>query len=91
MQIDPNINAGSVKKINPAAENKTKAKAPKDFVDFGHAQALEQSLRETPDVRPEMVQKAREVYGDPGYPPEEIVQRLSLLLASELDRSDENS
>ena len=45
------------------------------------AQALEQSLRDAPQVRPEVVERAKALVNDIQYPPDEMLDRLSTLLA----------
>jgi len=44
-------------------------------------QALEQSLRDAPQVRPEVVDRARALVADVKYPPDEVLDRISALLA----------
>jgi hypothetical protein len=48
------------------------------------AQALEQTLRDAPQVRPEAVERARALVADVKYPPEEILDRLAALLAAHI-------
>jgi len=44
-------------------------------------QALEQSLRDASQVRPEVVARAKALVNDVQYPPQEILDRISTLLA----------
>jgi len=48
------------------------------------AQALEQSLRNAPQARPEVVDRARSLVSDAKYPPDEVLDRVSSLLASHM-------
>ncbi|MFA6544193.1 MAG: hypothetical protein WCS99_07190 [Limisphaerales bacterium] len=48
---------------------------------------LDAALASTPEVRPEVVARARELVSKPSYPPREILDRIANLLAIELSRS----
>jgi hypothetical protein len=61
-----------------------KTKAPESRVEFSQAAALEKALANTPEVRPERVDQARRLVGDPEYPPRETLQRIATLLAIKL-------
>ena len=55
--------------------------------EFANAHALEARLAATPDVRPEVVERAKQLIGDPTYPPSEAIQRIATLLAMETETS----
>jgi hypothetical protein len=48
---------------------------------FEKSEALEDWLREQPDVRNERVQRASDLIGSPAFPPRETILRLAKLLA----------
>ena len=52
---------------------------------FDGAAKLEMGLKETPAVRPDVVARARELISDPSYPPQEMVRKISLLLAMHME------
>lgn len=84
MEIQPNQKAGG---INPAVVQRTgvrREEPPREEVSFAGSTAVRRALEEAPDVRVEMIQRARNLVGDPTYPPRETIQRLSHLLAMRL-------
>ncbi len=50
-------------------------------VAFKKSRALEAALQNTLDARPEPIQQFRQSVGTPSYPPQEIIEQVSLLLA----------
>lgn len=73
---------------NPANQQPVKrpdtAAPANDTAPLSSAQALEQSVRNLPLVRPEQVARARELVADVQYPPTEMLERISSLLALHL-------
>jgi hypothetical protein len=45
------------------------------------SRAIEEALRSTPNARSELVGRAAQIVGNPSYPPQELIEQLSLLLA----------
>lgn len=88
MEIKPNYQAASV---DPTQLSKPAVKAPSvddRSVDFSSTDRLEESLRNLPDVRPEVVQRGRELVSDSNYPPPEGIRRISELLAINFSESE---
>jgi hypothetical protein len=52
---------------------------------FERTKALEQSLRDTPVVRPDKVAQAKALVNDPNYPSDEALNRMSGLLAQHIN------
>jgi hypothetical protein len=50
-----------------------------------NSRALTHALRMTPEIREEIVRRATELVGEPSYPPEETIRKISDLLAIQLD------
>ena len=50
------------------------------------AAALDRALADTPDLRADRVERARELIRDVSYPPEETIQRIASLLATNLGK-----
>jgi hypothetical protein len=81
MEIKPNYQAASV---DPTQAGRPAAKPTQSedrSVDFSSSNRLEENLRNLPDVRPEVVQRGRELAADSNYPPPEGIRRISQLLA----------
>lgn len=82
MQTNP-IN-GSVpvqKPVTPPPTVKS-AKEDRDDVNVSQSLSLQKALDESPAVRVEKVEKARELVGDVNYPPHEAVVKIAHLLAA---------
>ncbi|HUI06982.1 MAG TPA: hypothetical protein VL486_08230 [Verrucomicrobiae bacterium] len=54
-----------------------------DRASFHGTEALNSALQQTPDVRPDVVQRAREQASDVEYPPLKTIKAISELLARE--------
>ncbi len=48
---------------------------------FVRTESLERALQDTPKLRPEKVERARELVADVKYPPDEMLDRIANLLA----------
>lgn len=57
-----------------------------DEVSLEQSAALLTALADTPDVRPEEVERAKQLIGDVRWPPEETIRRIAELLAINSDR-----
>lgn len=62
--------------VVPAAENN---------MSFERTQSLEQSLKDTSQIRPEKVAQATALVSDPNYPSDETLNRMAGLLAQHLN------
>jgi hypothetical protein len=51
---------------------------------FEYTQALEQTLKETPTVRPEAVNRATALLSDANYPSDEVLNRVATTLAQNI-------
>lgn len=84
MQIDPNSH------ITPTPRQGVSHGSPRGTVQqgggasFDQAAQLNQALRQTPEVRPDVVARARLLTGDLKYPPDLTIQRIARLLAIQL-------
>lgn len=85
MKITPNR---EVKLPLQVPGNQAKACPPPRGVDtavFDRADSLQQTLRATPLVRPEMVVLARQRIEDTQYPGKAVIAKVALVLATNLD------
>jgi hypothetical protein len=82
MEIRSNLNVGKAEAASVEKPvSRPVAAASEDTAVFQAAVQVRQTLREVPDVRPEIVERARRLVGDPGYPPRETLQKIATLLA----------
>jgi hypothetical protein len=88
MEIKPNYQASSVDPTQSGRPAAKPAQVENQSTDFSSSQRLDESLRNLPDVRPEVVQRGRELVGTVNYPPPEGIRRISQLLAINLSDSE---
>jgi hypothetical protein len=70
MEINTNLTAGGVSNLTPAKQRSVAA--------------LEVSLNGVPDVRPEAVDRARQLIADPNYPSADTIKTLAGFFADKL-------
>lgn len=59
-----------------------------DRLSSGSTDSLRAALENSPEVRPEVVERARRLAVDPNYPPRELIERLSKLILSSNDPAE---
>ncbi len=92
MEIKLNSNIDSVARLNPVQPKASRpVESQSALSEFANSRALEARLQELPDVRPDKLQQAQRLVGDPEYPPRETMQRLAALLAIDDNESTGNS
>jgi hypothetical protein len=90
MEIRPSSNIDSVARvINTAPKASRPVDSEPDVSAFENSRALETQLTQLPDVRPEKVDDAKRLIGDPAYPPRVTIQRIATLLAIKNDNTQE--
>ena len=62
-----------------------------DSMSTGNAAALRSALAAQPEIRPEVVARARALAADPGYPSNAILERVSQLILATPDLSEDQS
>jgi hypothetical protein len=81
MEIKPNYQAPQVGAAQAGRPAPRPVPDESGQVDFSDSSRLEQQLQNLPDVRPEAVQRGRELVADKQYPPQEGIRKISQLLA----------
>jgi hypothetical protein len=80
MEID--FNPGRVPKVEPSqTAARPNAAAPADETSFADSAALMGKLNSLSDVRPEKVAYAKGLVSDSQYPPDDVLDRIAVLLA----------
>lgn len=59
-----------------------------DSLSTSNAEALKQALASSPEIRPEVVARGRELAADPTYPPRQIIEQLAKMFTAASDPSD---
>ncbi len=81
MEINPNSRIAWSPSLAPVPATRTASEIATDRTTFDEIRKLNQSLGNAPDVRPEVVARAKALLGDVHYPPMETIQRIGELLA----------
>lgn len=80
MEID--FNPGRVPKVEPSqTAARPSASAPADETSFTVSAALQDKLKNLSDVRPDKVAYAKNLVSDSEYPPNDVLDRIAVLLA----------
>lgn len=87
MEIEPSRSSVPISRVESRPIRRAEP-VPGDAGQFEETEALRQALARTPEVRPEVVDRARSLANNPNYPPEEIVRRLAQLFATEFYATD---
>jgi hypothetical protein len=93
VELNPglNVNAGSsqpVARQNSIQTSDNNIQPSDTTMSIGRTQALEQTLQETPQIRPEMVARANALVADDNYPSDETLNQMAGLLAGHLGSLD---
>jgi hypothetical protein len=88
MDIDSNFSAARASGTSPLRRTTRSTKVLTDGSIFTQLPALQQTLENLPESRPEAVLRAKELIADSEYPPDQTQQTLALHLAIQL--TDEN-
>jgi len=69
----------------PVVRRETSAPATDNTMSFDQTTSLQQTLRDTSQVRPEKVAQASALVADPSYPSDDVLDRLAGLLAQHIN------
>ncbi len=89
MQVDPKLTTSAVARVDTSQPLVRKAKSDSDYATFSRTEALHNSYRDVPDVRSDVVSKAKELVSSSTYPPPETIKRISNLLAMQLSATED--
>ena len=85
MEIDFNTNRVSkAEPSQPVARQEATTQA--DGASFPGSSSLENALKNLPAVRPEKVAQARALISDSQYPPDDVLDRIAVLLATKVQQ-----
>ena len=84
-----NLNSGGVPKAEPTqpAARTDATAAATDGTSFQATSALTNKLKDLPAVRSEKVEKAKTLVSDSKYPPNDVLDRIAILLAARVKQS----
>lgn len=84
MEVEFNTGLTVSNPVSQSPIRRQPAESAANTMSFDYTQALEQTLKETPSVRPEAVNRAASLLADPGYPSDEVLNRVAALLAKNM-------
>ena len=84
MKINPNTDPLRVDGTQPPKPAAPATLLAADSTSFAGSAAVNRAIGTTPDSRPEFVARARALINDPAYPGNDILRRVSQLLAGQL-------
>jgi hypothetical protein len=89
MEINSNMKVGAVNGVATARRSSAASGASEAADPFANSTALDGALKSVPDVRPEAVERAKQLINDPGYPSAGTIKTLSNFLADKLTSAQE--
>ena len=84
MQVNPSHHSDPIRQSELARRSGTSPRPTAEGTAFERSAALNQSLANTPEVRPQAVERARRLIADTSYPPQEAINKIANLLAMSL-------
>lgn len=81
MEVEFNAGLTGNTPVGQSPVRREPAQSAASAMSFDNTQALEQTLKETPTVRPEAVNRAAALLSDPNYPSDEVMDRVANALA----------
>ena len=84
MEVEFNAGLTVSNPVSQSPVRRQPAEPTANTMSFDNTQALEQTLKETPAVRPEAVTRAGALLADPAYPSDEVLNRVAVLLAQNI-------
>ena len=85
MQIEFNPTRISQSESSQPAARQSAAPAASDSASFASSASLKDQLIQIPTIRPEQVERAQSLVGKGKYPPDDILDRIAVLLAVHLN------
>ncbi len=84
MQVNPSHHNDPVGQTELVRRSAVAAHPANDGASFERSSALNRSLTDTPEVRQEVVERARRLIEDTSYPPQVAINKIADLLAMKL-------
>lgn len=81
MEVNLRPNVDAVVRTTPGQTPVRETRAVREAVSFAGTEALNGALAGVPEVRLQVVERAKELANDASYPPPEIIKRIANLLA----------
>lgn len=83
----PRINSASTNGHSAASKRANGAET--DSLSAKNSESLRESLKSSPEIRPEMVALGEKLAVDPNYPPRQIIEQLAKMFTVSVDPSEQ--
>jgi hypothetical protein len=87
MEVEFNASLAASNPVSQSPVRRQPTQSAGNVMSFENTQALEQTLKETPTVRPEAVSRAAALLADTNYPSDEVLNRVASTLAQNIKNS----
>lgn len=84
MEITPISSYSPLSGVDARPGTSREARPAGDAGEFKRTEAVQRAMALSPDVRPEVVARGKELVASESYPPQETIRRLGRLFAAEL-------
>jgi hypothetical protein len=87
MEVEFNAGLTGSNPVSQSPVRRQPAPPTDNAMSFEYTQSLEQTVKETPTVRPEVVNRAAALLSDVNYPSDETLNRVATILAQNIKSS----
>lgn len=84
MEVEFNVGLAATNPVSQPSVRREAVQPAASAMSFENTQALEQSLREIPTVRPEALDRAAALLSDPNYPSDEALDQVATVLSQNI-------
>ncbi len=86
MEVEFNVGLAANNPVSQSPVRRQSAPPAASAMSFENTQALEETLKEIPTVRPEAVDRAAALLADANYPPDEVLDRVATVLSQNIQQ-----
>jgi hypothetical protein len=86
MEVEFNAGLAASNPVSQPTVRRQPAQPADNTMSFEYTQSLEQTLKETPTVRPEAVARATALLSDANYPSDEVLNGVATVLAQNINK-----
>jgi hypothetical protein len=85
MEVELNVGLSGNNPVSQSPVRRAPAQPASNTMSFQYTQALEQTLKEAPTIRPDAVDRATALLSDGNYPSDETLNRVAGVLAQNIN------
>jgi uncharacterized membrane protein len=80
--------AASLSNAKQASLSKAEVETGGERLSSSNTEALREALKNSPEIRPEVVEKGKQLAVDPNYPPRQLIESLAKLMVDSRETAD---